>query len=174
MTIDQHPEDLIDRARHGPLAPAEQSALGHHLAICEACAALLAEEASLERELAPRARDEILDRRAVEAAMARMQRSPTAGRGQDGARWLRAAVAGMLLASAVTATAAIVGRKLASRGVVAAPGSPVVSPPPARSAPPPLAPAPEDVAEPAAPPAPIAVPPRPTLARPAITAADLF
>src|SRR6476659_5422771 len=106
MTADHHPEELVDRAIQSALDPDERSTLDRHLAECVACAAHVALAPRFEQELAPRPRDELLDRRAVEAAM---QRRPV-GRSHVWPRWLRVAAAGVLLASAVTATAAIVGR----------------------------------------------------------------
>ena len=120
MRVDHHPEDLIERARRGALDPVEQGTLDRHLATCAVCAAHLAYAARFEQELAPQARDEVLHRRAVEAAMLRMQRSPV-GRSRAWSRWLRLAAAGVLLASGVTAAAAIVARTVSSRSVVESP-----------------------------------------------------
>ena len=172
MMADHHPEELIDRARQGALDAAEHSTLDQHLAVCHACAALLAQEAEVERELAMQPRDEILDQRAVEAAMLRIQRSSPLGRSRAWPRSLRLAAAGVLLASGLTATAAIVGRRLSSRAPVdatrsssRAPGGPFGAGP---------VPAPIEVPEPPEAPPPIAVPPRSAPVRPAITAAALF
>jgi TolA-binding protein len=173
MAVDDHPEELIDRARRGALDPDQQSTLDRHLAGCAACAAHLALAPRFERELAPQPRDEILDRRAVEAAMLRMQRSSPLGRSRAWPRWLRVAAAGVLLASGVTAAAAIVGRRISSRARVESPVLPPVVRPAARPAVPPAA-APVDVPEPAESPPASASPPRPAPARPAITAAALF
>ena len=102
MTADHHPEELIDRARQGALDPDEQSILDGHFAICAACAAHLAQAPRFEQELAPQPRDEILDRRAVEAVMLRMQRASQSAKaalalsaegtlGRDGCAWRRPA-----------------------------------------------------------------------------------
>ena len=111
MTAEHHPEELVDCARHGALHPYDQSILDRHLANCAACAAHLAQAPRFKQELAARPRDRILDRRAVEAAMLRMQRSSPLVRSRRWPQWLRLAAAGVLLASGVTATAAIVGVK---------------------------------------------------------------
>jgi TolA-binding protein len=169
MSTDHHPEELIDRVRHGALDVAEQSALERHLETCEACAALLAQEAQVERELTAQLRDELLDQRAVEAAMLRMQRSSPAGRSRAWPRWLRLAAAGVLLASGVTATAAIVRRTLASRSPVETPVLPAVEPSAARPAPPPT-----DLPEPIEEPPPRVLPPRAAPPKRAVTAATLF
>ena len=156
MMSGHHPEELIDRARQGALDGDEQSTLNRHLATCEACAGLLAQAPWVEREIAPQPRDEILDQRAVEAAMVRMQRTERprpVGRSHAWPRWLRLAAAGVLLASGVTATAAIVRRTMSSRARVESPVLRPVEPPAARSAPPPVAP-PADVPAPTEQPAP--------------------
>ena len=110
MSMIEHPEELIDRAMHGALDARERSDLNHHLATCEACAGLLTLAPRFERDLAAQPQDELLDRRAVEAAMQKMQRSVPVGRSLAWPRWLRLVAAGVLLASGVTATAAILGR----------------------------------------------------------------
>ena len=74
MTADHHPEELIDRAIRGALDPDEQSTLDRHLAHAPRAQAHVALAPRFEQELAPQPRDEILDQRAVEAAMQRMQR----------------------------------------------------------------------------------------------------
>jgi anti-sigma factor RsiW len=174
MTADHHPEELVDRALRSALDPGERSTLDRHLAQCVACAAHVALAPRFEQELAPRPRDELLDRRAVEAVMRRMPRMDRpwpVGRSHAWPRWLRVAAAGILLASAVTATAAIVARRVSSRAPVVSPVLQPVQPPAARSAP--VAP-PKDVPEPAEQPCPSALPPRASAARPAVTAAALF
>jgi hypothetical protein len=175
MTADQqHPEDLIDRAAQAALDPAEQLTLDRHLAKCDGCTALLAQVARLERDIVPQPRDQSLDQRAVEAAMLQMQRSPSAGPGRALPGWLRLAAAGVLLASGVTATAAIVRHKISSRPLVEPPAASVVDPPATRSAPAPIAP-PAEMPEPVEPPRPSPPPPRSSAtARPAVTAAALF
>jgi tetratricopeptide (TPR) repeat protein len=145
----EHPEDLIDRAMH-----------------------------ELERDLAPQPQDEMLDRRAVEAAMLRMQQMPRMDRPwlarvRAWPRWLRLAAAGVLLASGVTATAGIVGRRISSRARVESPELRPAEPPPARLAPPPVAP-PVEVPAPAEQPRPSGLAPRASAPRPAITATLLF
>jgi TolA-binding protein len=176
MIANHHPEELIDRAMQGALDPHERSRLDRHLAQCAACAAHVAMAPRFEQELAPQPRDEILDRRAVEAAMLGMQRtqrhSPV-GRSQAWPRWLRLAAAGVLLASGVTATAAIIARKISPRAPVESPVLRAVAPPAARAATPPVAPAAE-VPEPREQPGPSEVAPRSSTARSAVTAAVLF
>jgi TolA-binding protein len=173
MTAEHHPEGLIDRAAQGALDADEQSTLDRHLAICEACAGLLKQADWIERELAPQPRDEILNQRGVEAAMLRMQRSSPVARARAWPGWLRLAAAGVLLASGVTATAAIVGRRSSARARVESPALRPIDPPAARSAPPPVLP-PADRPEPAEEPPPGAPSSRPAAARPAVTAAVLF
>ena len=148
MNIDQHPEALIDRAMH-----------------------------ALERDLAPQPQDEMLDRRAVEAAMRRMQQKPRMDRPwldrvRAWPRWLRLAAAGVLLVSGLTATAAIVGRRISSRARVESPAPPPAERPAAHAAPSPMIP-PAEVPEPAEQPAPGDIAPR-SAPRPAVTAAALF
>jgi tetratricopeptide (TPR) repeat protein len=176
MMTEHHPEELIDRARQGALAPAEQSTLQDHLATCPVCAALLEQAAWLDR-VAARPRDELLDQRAVEAAMARMQqtrRPSPAGRSHAWPRWLRLAAAGVLLASGITATAAIVGRMQAPPGPDPVSVPRPVQPSVARLAPTPVPP-PADLPEPGEPLRPNPHPrPAPVPARPAVTAAALF
>jgi len=116
MTADQHPEDLIDRAVEGRLDPAEQAALDHHLAGCAVCAAHVSLAPRFERELAPQSRDAALDQSAIEAAMMRMQQSPPWQRAAPA--WFRWAAAAALLAVAVTAGAAVIGRRFASRPAI--------------------------------------------------------
>ena len=173
MTADHHPEELIDRAMEGALDRDGRSTLDRHLAQCAACAAYVALAPRFEQELAPQPRDEILDRRAVEAAMARMQRSSSVGRSHAWPRWLRLAAAGVLLASGVTATAAIVVRKISSRAPVESPVHRPGEAPAARSAPLRETP-PADVPEATEQPGPSTRLPRPAPARPAVTAAALF
>jgi tetratricopeptide (TPR) repeat protein len=166
MTAHQHPEELIERATLGALDADEQSYLDRHLASCGVCSAELALRPRFARELAPQPRDEILVRRALEGAMQRIERS---SRSRAWPQWLRLAAAGVLLASGVTAAAAIAVRKTSPRPAVA-PSAPVERHV-ARPAPPVAAPEPPE-APPEAPPG--EVPPRPAAARPALTAAALF
>ena len=179
MTADHHPEELIDRARRGALDPEQRSTLDRHLATCAACAAHLTHGARFEQELAPQPRDESLQRRSVEAAMLRMQRSPV-DRRRAWPRWFRLAAAGVLLASGVTATAAIVARRMSARSTVdslvprdVAPAAARPAPIPAAARPAPAAVSP-DPPEPAESPRPSATPPRAAPVRPTVTAAALF
>jgi len=112
MTANEHPEELIDRARRGGLAPEEQAALERHLAGCSVCAAQLTLAPRFEQELAPQPRDQLLYQRAVEGAILRMQRSPAIGRGRRLPRWSRWVAAAALLVLCVTAAAAVIRRKL--------------------------------------------------------------
>ena len=158
---------------HGALDAREQSDLDRHLATCEACAGLLAHGAGFERELAaqPRMRSSIgaPSRRRCSGCSAL---SPV-GRSLAWPRWLRLAAAGVLLASGVTATAAIVGRRISSRAPVESPALRPAEPPAARSAPPAVAP-PAEVPEPAEQPRPSERRARSSAPRPAVTAAVLF
>jgi len=132
MRADEHPEELIDRARRGGLAPDEQAALERHLAGCAVCAGQLSLAQRFEQELAPQARDELLYQRAVDGAIQRMQRSPAAGRTRPLPRWARWAAAAALLAFAVTGAAAVIKRRLSPRPPVQAP-VPTVEPRAARA-----------------------------------------
>jgi len=76
MAPDQHPEELIDRARRGGLAPEEQIALEQHLDSCMVCAEQLSLAQRFERQLAPQPRDKLTYQRAAEAAIQQLQRSP--------------------------------------------------------------------------------------------------
>jgi TolA-binding protein len=137
---------------------------------------LLAQAPWVEREIASQPRDEILDQRAVEAAMARMQRTErpwSSGRSHAWPQWLRVAAAGVLLASGVTATAAIVRRTISARARVESPVLRPVDPRAERAALTPVAP-PADVPEPTEQPGPSAPAPRSPAARPTVTAAVLF
>ena len=173
MSMIEHPEELIDRAMHGALDARERSDLNHHLATCEACAGLLTLAPRFERDLAAQPQDELLDRRAVEAAMQKMQRSVPVGRSLAWPRWLRSAAAGVLLASGVTATAAILGRRISSRGPVESPELRPAEPPSGHSAPRSVAP-PLEVPAPPEQPRPSELAPRSSPLRPAVTAAALF
>jgi len=178
MNIDQHPEDLVDlvdRAMRRALDAREQSTLDSHLATCEACAGLLAVAPQFQRELVPQPQDEILDRRAVQAAMQRMQRIDrpwSVDRSGGWPRWLRLAAAGVLLASGLTATAAIVGRRFSSHTRIESPTPPPAERPAVHSAPS-VVTLPAEVPEPAEQPAPSEIAPR-SATRPAVTAAALF
>jgi hypothetical protein len=173
MMADEHPEDLIDRARQGALVPETQAILDRHLAGCPVCAQQLALAPRFERELAPQARDEILYQRAVEGAIRRMQQSPLSRRKHPLPRWSRWAAAAVLLMAGVTA-AAVIGRRIPPRAPI--PLRLSAAEPPA-----PRPPLPPDEAAPAEAPAPPeSPPPRSTPSRhasphsPTITAAALF
>jgi len=168
MTADLHPEELIDRAAQGRLDPGEQATLDRHLAGCSVCAAQVSLAPRFARELAPQARDAASDDLAIEAAMARMRQSPLARRGVPG--WFRWAAAAALLVCGVTAGAAVIKQRLASR-------APIVQPLPAPPAVPPrirtVAPAPEEAPpQPEIPPA--KAPPPAHRPAPPVTAAELF
>jgi tetratricopeptide (TPR) repeat protein len=165
MRADEHPEELIDRARRGGLAPEEQATLERHLAGCAVCAGQLSLAQQFEQELAPQARDELLYQRAVDGALRRVQRSPAAGRRRALPRWSRWAAAAALLAFGVTGAAAVIKRRMAARPPVQPP-VPAVEPPAAH--PPAEAPvAPEPAPAKAAPPAHAAP-------HPVVTAGALF
>jgi len=171
MTADQHPEDLIDRAVEGRLDPAEQAALDHHLAGCAVCAAHVSLAPRFERELAPQSRDAALDQSAIEAAMMRMQQSPPWQRAAPA--WFRWAAAAALLAVAVTAGAAVIGRRFASRPAIPPP-APAVERPAARAPVRAVEPAPAEAPVPDdAPPAKAPAAARGS-AQPAVTAAALL
>ena len=172
MRAEEHPEALIDRALRGALDPAAQATLDRHLAACPVCAAQVSMAPRFERELAPQPRDEALDLRAIEAAMARMQHSPPLARRRAAPAWVRWAAAAVIVFGVATA-AAVIGRRIAPRPVTEAP-APAVAPPAARApvrpveAPPPEAPAPPE------PPPVRGAPPAHRPASPAPTAAALF
>ena len=176
MRAEAHPEDLIDRALRGVLEPDGQATLERHLAGCPVCAAQVSLAPRFERELVPQARDQLLDQRALEAAMRRMQEAPAARRRAVPA-WIRwAAAAAALLAVGVTAGAAIVARRMTPR-------PPVIEPLPANEKPAARAPIRRVERAPAeAPAAPEPAPPEPArrvakparAATPAITASALF
>jgi Tetratricopeptide repeat len=111
MRADEHPEELIDRARRRVLAPEEQASLARHLAGCSVCAGQLALAPRFERELAPHPRDEPLYQRAVEGAIHRLGRSPPIGRVRRLPRWSRWAAAAALLVFGVTGAAAVIRRR---------------------------------------------------------------
>jgi len=128
MRAEEHPEELIDRAMQGALDPEAQATLDRHLAGCTVCAAQLSLTPRFERELAPQARDQALDQRALDAAMARMQQAPRATQRRAVPSWLRWAAAWALLACGVTATAAVIGRRIVLRPPIQAPATAVVPP----------------------------------------------
>jgi hypothetical protein len=177
MRSEEHPEALIDRAMRGALDPDGQVTLEQHLAACSVCAAQLSLAPRFERELAPQARDQVLDVRALEAAMRRMQQSPPVARRRALPSWFRWAAAAALLVSGVTGAAAVIGRKIASRPAIQAP-PPAVEPPAARAPTRAIEVAPAEAPGPAQEPAPAERPPVKTSAHrfapPAVTAAALF
>ncbi|HLK91776.1 MAG TPA: hypothetical protein VKZ18_17935 [Polyangia bacterium] len=126
MNAQEHPEDLIDRARRGGLPPDAQAALDRHLRDCSVCAGQVALAARFERELAPQPRDHLMYQRAVEGALARLQQSPLGRRRAAQPRWARWAAAALLLIAGVTAAAAV-GRRVALRSAVQ-PSVPVAVP----------------------------------------------
>jgi hypothetical protein len=128
MRADEHPEELIDRARRGGLAPEEQIALDRHVVGCSACAGQLSLAQRFERELAPQPRDELMYQRAVEGAIERMQRSPRIGRGRPLPRWSRWAAAAALLAFGVTGAAAVIRFRMSTHPTVPSPVAPAEPP----------------------------------------------
>jgi len=177
MTAGEHPEALIDRALRGVLDPQAQATLDLHLAGCPVCAAQVSLAPRFERELAPQARDQVLDERAFEAAMRRMQAEPPVSRRRLRPSWVRWAAAAAFLACGATVAAAVIARR-------AAPRSQIQAPQPAVETPPPRAPARKVDVAPAEAPAPVEAPPSPARpaarpsahrpVQPAITAAALF
>jgi hypothetical protein len=179
MIADEHPEELIDRARLGALPPDAQATLDRHLRDCPVCARQVALAGRFEREVAPQPRDHLLYERAVEGAMARMQRSPVVRRRGALPPWSRWAAAAALLIAGVTAAAAVVGRRMALRATVQPPE--VAAPPRPALAAIPIAPAEPSEAPPLEAPAPPKTLPSKSISSahaaaraPAITAADLF
>jgi tetratricopeptide (TPR) repeat protein len=173
VTTDEHPEELLDRARQGALAPEAQAILNRHLADCSVCATAAALGPRFARELAPQPRDHLLYERAVEGALRRLQQSPPGWR-RALPRWSRWAAAALLVIAGVTAAAAVIGRRI----VRPAPPLPPVPGPQAATPRAPLAPA--EAAPPEAPPPPEAPTAKPAPARhaaprpPAVTADALF
>jgi len=178
MTAEEHPEGLIDRALRGVLDPQAQATLDRHLAGCPVCAAQVSLAPRFERELAPQARDQVLDERAFEAAMRRMQQEPAlVPRRRPRPSWVRWAAAAAFLACGATVAAAVIARRVAPRPQTQAPRPAVETPPPRASArkvevAPAEAPAP--VEAPAPPARPAAKTPAHRPVQPAITAAALF
>ena len=132
MRTEEHPEELIDRALHGALDPGAQATLDRHLATCPECAAQVSLAPRFERELAPQPRDEVLDLRAFEAAMLRMQQSPPVARRRALPSWFRWAAAAVLLVVGGTGVAAVIGRWIAPRPAIH-PQVPAVQHPAARA-----------------------------------------
>jgi TolA-binding protein len=172
MRVDEHPEELIDRALRGALDPEAQATLDRHVATCSVCAAQVSMAPRFERELAPQARDEALDLRALEAAMSRMKQEPPVVRRRAAPSWFRWAAAAALLVFGVTGAAAVIGRRIAQRPASPAP-APAVEAPAARA---PIRPVETPPAEAPAPPEPppVNAPPARASTPPAVTAAALF
>ena len=124
MTLDEHPEELLDQALAGGLAAADRATLDRHLMACRACAAQLAHAHTFEADVAAHPRDANLDRRAVEAALGRVAWATRPARPRVG--WWRWAAAGVLLTLG-SAGAALLVRPAASPvppAVVALPPAP--------------------------------------------------
>ena len=111
MTLDEHPEELIDLALAGGLAAADRATLDRHLMSCRACAAQLAHAHTFEADSAAQPRDANLDRRAIEAALGRVVSATRRARPRVG--WWRWAAAGVLLTLG-TAGAALLVRPASS------------------------------------------------------------
>lgn len=177
MRVEEHPEALIDRARRGALDPAAQATLERHLAACSVCAAQVSLAPRFERELAPQVRDQVLDARAAEAAMRRLQQSPPVARRRAAPSWFRWAAAAALLVFGVTGAAAVIGRRIASRPAIPTP-PPAVEPPASRASIPAVEVAPLEAPAPVEAPASLARPAAKASAHrsapPAVTAAALF
>jgi len=173
MRAEEHPEALIDRAMRGPLDPEAQATLNRHLATCPECAEQVTLAPRFERELAPQPRDEILDMRAFEAAMRRMQSSPPVARRRPLPSWFRWAAAAALLLFGVTGAAAVIGRWIAPRPAIQPP-VPAVQPPAARAPIRPVEAAPAEAPPSPEPPPVKAAPSAHGSAQPAVTAAALF
>jgi len=129
MTLDDHPEELIDLALAGALADAERATLDRHLVACRACAVQLAHAHTFAAAIAAQPRDANLDRRAIEAAMGRVASATRWSPPRPG--WWRWAAAGVLLTLG-SAGAALLARPASSRTPPT-----VVAPPPAPASPPP-------------------------------------
>jgi hypothetical protein len=173
MIADEHPEELLDRAIQGSLAPEQQATLDRHLAGCPVCAGQLSLAPRFERELAPQARDHVLYQRAVEGAMRRLHESPAGWRRRKLPPWLGWAAAAGFLIVAVTAAGAVIGRRMALRARVTTPAAPV-EPHPMTAPIRPVGPAPSEAPPPAEAPGPRTTPSAHGAARPAVTAAELF
>jgi anti-sigma factor RsiW len=102
-----HPEETIDRALRGQLEPGERASLEQHLDGCSACAAHLKHASRFRAELDAPPRAELLERRALEGAVARMR--ATAIRRRSVPIWMRSAAAGLLLLAGAGA-AALLGK----------------------------------------------------------------
>ena len=129
MTLDEHPEELIDLALAGGLAAADRATLDRHLVSCRACAVQLAHAQTFEADIAAQPRDAKLDRRAIEAALGRVVSATR--RAQPRVGWWRWAAAGVLLTLG-TAGAALLVRP-ASTPTAPAVVTALPAPPAARS-----------------------------------------
>lgn len=74
-----HPQGLLDGAIRGELGASERAALERHLADCSMCAVELEGARILQASVAPGRQDEALYRRAIEGAMARLQKREALG-----------------------------------------------------------------------------------------------
>jgi len=178
MTADEHPEELLDRAIHGSLAPEQQATLDRHLAGCLVCAGQMSLAPRFERELAPQPRDQVLYQRAVEGAMRQLQESPAGLRRRRMPPWLGwAAAAGLLVVGA--SAGAVIGRRIARRATIQPPARPL-EPHPAPAPIRPIETAPPVEAAPSEAPPPAEVPRAKTApsshgaAHPTVTAGELF
>jgi tetratricopeptide (TPR) repeat protein len=126
VSDDQHPEELIDRALAGGLTAPDRRLLAPHLAICRACAAQLAWAPAFQQQIAAQPRDEVMDRRAVEAALARVEAS--ARRWRPMPIWMRAAAAGLLLLVGAASFALIGHRDRSPRASLAPQAAPPATP----------------------------------------------
>jgi TolA-binding protein len=73
-TIDQHPEDLLDRALRTNASPGEMRELREHVRRCEACVAHLTLGKELALALVPRAEDRMRNERAVVLTVSKLAR----------------------------------------------------------------------------------------------------
>jgi hypothetical protein len=173
MMADEHPEELIDRAILGGLAPAEQATLDRHLATCPVCAEQVSLAPRFERELVPQRRDQVLYERAAEAAIRRMQQSPPVERRPALPSWFRWAAAAALLVLGSSGAAAVIGRWIAARSAIQAP-APAVRRPSARAPIRPVEAAPAEAPVSPEPPRAKSVPPAHASVPHAVTASVLF
>jgi transmembrane sensor len=74
-----HPQGLLDRAIRGELGADERAVLERHLADCPMCAVELEGARIFRASVVPGRQDEALYRRAIDGAMARLQRRQTLG-----------------------------------------------------------------------------------------------
>lgn len=74
-----HPQGLLDRAIRGELGANDRAALERHLAECSMCAVELEGAQIFRASVAPGRQDEALYRRAIDGAMARLQKQETLG-----------------------------------------------------------------------------------------------